>query len=153
MRSIVNSGRIELVNFSVEHIGLAATDPAGLADWLLHALQGLVVYTDGKVPPAFFVRLDDGLLIEIYASESRLQETGNNRLAGWRHLALGVESIEAARDILAQRGVEFEPAIKPAGGGGRVLFFKDPEGNLWHLVERPPGSVFTRRQQIEPSKE
>jgi predicted enzyme related to lactoylglutathione lyase len=32
-----------------------------------------------------------------------------------------------------------EEPVKPAGGGGRVLFFSDPEGNLFHLVERPVG--------------
>jgi hypothetical protein len=30
--------------------------------------------------------------------------------------------------------------MRPAAGGGRVLFFADPEGNLLHLVERPADS-------------
>jgi hypothetical protein len=38
--------------------------------------------------------------------------------------------------------VKFTEQPKPAGGGGRVLFFADAEGNLLHLVERPQGSVF-----------
>jgi predicted enzyme related to lactoylglutathione lyase len=38
----------------------------------------------------------------------------------------------------------FEDSIKPAGGGGRVLFFKDCEGNLLHLVERPEDSPLAR---------
>jgi hypothetical protein len=33
--------------------------------------------------------------------------------------------------------VKFTEEIKPAAGGGRVLFFEDGEGNLLHLVERP----------------
>ena len=32
--------------------------------------------------------------------------------------------------------------VKPAAGGGRILFFTDPEGNLLHLVERPADSAF-----------
>src|ERR1051326_1393700 len=107
-----------------------------MKDWCLAALGADLVFEDGKVPPAFFVRLPGGILLEIYGGDSSLAETGNNRLAGWRHLALRVDSIEAARDLLAKRGVDLEPLIKPAGGGGRVLFFRDPEGNLWHLVER-----------------
>jgi glyoxylase I family protein len=135
------------VNFHAEHIGLAAANPELIKDWCLKALGAELVFSDGKKPPAFFVRFPGsqgalGLMIEIYASESALQETGNNSLAGWRHLALRVDSIEAARDLLVKRGVEFQPLIKPAGGGGRVLFFKDPEGNLWHLVERPASEVF-----------
>ena len=51
-------------------------------------------------------------------------------------------SIEAAQAELARRGVAFPDPPKPAGGGGRVLFFADAEGNLLHLVERPKESVF-----------
>jgi glyoxylase I family protein len=125
------------VNFTIEHIGLAAAHPEALKDWYVRVLDGEVVYADGQQPPAFFVRLGGGLMVELYASQSRLEQVGQNQLAGWRHLALRVESIERARDFLTRRGVEFDAQIKPAGGGGRVLFFKDPEGNLWHLVERP----------------
>ena len=130
------------MNFSVEHIGLAAADPARLKDWCVEALGAELVFNDGKSPPAYFVRLAGGLMIELYASQSTPENVGDNRAGGWRHLALRVPSIEAARECLAKRGIEFEPLIKPAGGGGRVLFFKDPEGNLWHLVERPEASPF-----------
>jgi hypothetical protein len=43
---------------------------------------------------------------------------------------------------MEQRGVAFTDPLKPAGGGGRVLFFKDAESNLLHLVEHPADSVF-----------
>jgi hypothetical protein len=33
--------------------------------------------------------------------------------------------------------VVFSEEMRPAAGGGSVLFFKDCEGNLLHLVERP----------------
>ena len=42
-----------------------------------------------------------------------------------------------AKAELETRGVTFTEEIRPAAGGGRVLFFKDGEGNLLHLVERP----------------
>lgn len=133
------------MKFSVEHIGLAAANPEALKDWCVATLDGELILAEGQNPPAFFVRLGGGLILEIYASRSRLSETSDNRLAGWRHLALRVDAIEPARDLLARRGVEFDQ-IKPAGGGGRVLFFKDPEGNVWHLVERnadsPLGTVW-----------
>lgn len=131
------SGLIPRVNFALEHIGLAAQDPAALKEWCVRSFGGTVVFADGKTPPAFFVRLPGGPLIEIYSSRSKPERPFANDMAGWRHLALRIDSIEAARDVLVAKGVEFEPVIKPAGGGGRVLFFKDPEGNLWHLVERP----------------
>jgi catechol 2,3-dioxygenase-like lactoylglutathione lyase family enzyme len=132
------------MQFSVEHIGLAARDTDSLKDWYVRLLSARAVFTDGKTPPAFLLEMDGGSLIEIYPADSSRPETGNNKLAGWRHLALRVDSIEAARDELARKGVVFEDSIKPAGGGGRVLFFKDCEGNLLHLVERPEDSPLAR---------
>jgi predicted enzyme related to lactoylglutathione lyase len=67
-------------------------------------------------------------------------QTSNNQLNGWRHLALRVDSLAAVRAELESRGVQFTEPVKPAGGGGSVLFFQDPEGNLLHLVERPADS-------------
>ena len=124
------------MKLSVEHIGLAATDTVALKDWYVRALGAREAFADGKSPPAFLLELPGGLLLEIYPADAARPETSNNKLAGWRHLALRVDSIEAARDELSEKGVRFEEPIKPAGGGGRVLFFKDCEGNLVHLVER-----------------
>jgi len=131
------------MDLTIEHVGLASANPEGLREWFCRVLEAKVVFADGKTPPAFLMQVGPGPLVEIYASDLRLEQTGHNRLAGWRHLALRVPQIEAARDLLLQRGVQFEGEIKPAGGGGRVLFFKDPEGNLWHLVERSSDSVVT----------
>ena len=127
---------------AVEHIGLAAQDPARLKDWYASTLGAKLIYQTDTIPPAFFLELPGGLVIEIYSCGFAQTATSDNTLAGWRHLALRVDSIEAARAELSQRGVEFSDAIKPAGGGGRVLFFKDSEENLLHLVERPADSVF-----------
>jgi glyoxylase I family protein len=127
------------LNFSVEHFGLPARDPAALADWYERVLGAVWVWQSDATPPAFFVKLP-GLVLEIYASNRALADTGDNKLAGWRHLALRVDSLDAARDELARRGVRFTDPIKPAGGGGRVLFFSDCEGNLLHLVERTKDS-------------
>jgi hypothetical protein len=68
-----------------------------------------------------------------------LGDPTHNKRAGWRHLAVRVDSIESARGELALRGVTCDADIKPAGGSGRVLFFRDAESNLLHLIERPNG--------------
>jgi glyoxylase I family protein len=132
------------MRFAAEHLGLPARDPATLKDWYLNALGGELVYDNLETPPAFFVKLAGGLMLEIYQSCSDLRETADNSLAGFRHLALRVDSIEAARLHLENRGVKFSEPVKPAGGGGRVQFFRDPEDNLLHLVERPKDSIFHR---------
>ncbi len=124
------------MNFAVEHIGLAARDTVALKDWYGRVLGARELFNDGKSPPAFLLEIAGGPMIEVYPGDTSVDATGHNKLAGWRHVALRVESIESAREELGKQGVRFEEPIKPAGGGGRVLFFKDCEGNLLHLVER-----------------
>jgi catechol 2,3-dioxygenase-like lactoylglutathione lyase family enzyme len=128
------------MNFSVEHLGLPARNPEALKDWYLKTLDGKLVYADGQTPPAFFVKLPGGVVLEIYQSNKTLRETADNKLSGWRHVALRVDSIASAKTKLESRGVKFGAKIAPAGGGGNVLYFEDGEGNLLHLVERTPES-------------
>lgn len=132
------------MKFIAEHLGLPARQPTALKDWYVNTLGAQLVFENSQTPPAYFVSLPGGLLLEIYQAETAIADTANNALAGWRHLALHVESIEQARGVLEQSGVKFTEPVKPAGGGGRVLFFQDPEQNLLHLVERPVGSIFRR---------
>ncbi|SRR3954464_1793662 len=124
--------------FILEHIGLAARNPIELKEWYIEKLGATVVFQMPQVPPAFLMNLG-GMMIEIYNAASQSDLVQDNRLGGWRHLALKVESLERARDYLTSKGVVFNQPIKPAGGGGRVLFFNDLEGNLIHLTERLPG--------------
>ena len=128
------------MKFSVEHLGLPSRDPAALKDWYARMLGAKVVFANGQTPPAFLLALPGQFMIEIYGGDSSLPQTSDNKLSGWRHLALRVDSLAAAKAELEQRGLKFTEEIKPAGGGGSVLFFQDPEGNLLHLVERAPDS-------------
>lgn len=132
-------------DFSLEHIGLAAQDTVALKDWYERALGARVIFDNGEKPPAFVLQLPGGAWMEIYQGSYSAKETADNKLQGWRHLALRVESIEAARQVLETKGVRFTEAVKPAGGGGQVLFFQDGEGNLLHLVERTAESSLVKR--------
>jgi glyoxylase I family protein len=127
------------MNFSLEHLGLPARDPLALKDWYVKTLGAKVRFDNGQTPPMFLLSAG-GIMIEIYAGDFAVKETSNNKLNGWRHVALRVDSLEAAKAELEKRGVKFTEEIKPAGGGGRVLFFQDAEGNLLHLVERSADS-------------
>ncbi len=129
------------MKISVEHIGLPARNSTALKDWYVNVLGGKVFFDNGATPPAFFVQLS-GAMLEIYEGDFGIKETSDNKLSGFRHLALRVDSIETAKKELEERGVRFAEDVKPAGGGGRVLFFQDLDGNLLHLVERPADSIF-----------
>lgn len=130
------------MNFSVEHLGLPARDPAALKEWYARVLGAKVVFSNNQTPPGFLMVLPGGVMIELYGGDASLPQTRNNQLNGWRHVALRVDSVAAGRAELERRGLNITEEIKPAGGGGSVLFFQDPEGNLLHLVERPADSCF-----------
>ena len=135
------------MKLALEHLGLAARNPNTLKDWYAQVLDAEVLYDNGAQPPAFMLALPGGLLLELYPAGHASPETADNSLAGWRHVALRVDSIDAAQEELSRRGVSFTEVPKPAGWGGRVLFFADPEGNLLHLVERPGDSPVVSRER------
>jgi glyoxylase I family protein len=126
------------MNFSIEHIGIPAADPITLKNWYARVLGARPVWDNGKTPSSFLVALAGDAMLEIYPANAVANPgRGDNQQAGFRHMALRVDSIEAAKAELTRRGVKFDEEIRPAAGGGIVLFFEDGEGNLLHLVERP----------------
>jgi len=126
------------MNFSIEHIGIPAADSVALKNWYVRVLGARPVWDNGQTPPSFLVALAGGALLEIYpANREPNPGRGDNRLAGFRHVALRVDLIEAAKAELTRLGVKYDEETRPAAGGGKVLFFQDGEGNLLHLVERP----------------
>jgi catechol 2,3-dioxygenase-like lactoylglutathione lyase family enzyme len=131
------------MKISVEHIAIPANDPVALKNWYERVLGAKPVFDNGQKPPTCLLALGN-VWFEIYAAETPLPARGNNKLAGFRHLALRVDSLDAAKTELEKRGVQFTEDVRPAAGGGRVLFFEDGEGNLLHLVERPKDFSFDR---------
>ena len=85
------------LKFSVEHLGLAARETTKLAEWYQRVLGAELVFTNGQTPPAFFLALPGGLMIEIYPAKGAVAGTDDNGNAGWRHVALRVASITSSR--------------------------------------------------------
>jgi glyoxylase I family protein len=127
------------MNISVEHIAVVAKNPVALKNWYERVLGAREVFNNGQNPPTCLISLGN-VWFEIYAAEKSLPDTANNKLAGFRHLALRVDSLDTAKAELEKRGVKFSEAERAAAGGGRILFFEDCEGNLLHFVERPKDS-------------
>jgi glyoxylase I family protein len=125
------------MNIALEHIAISSPNPVALKNWYDRVLGAREIFNNGQRPPTCLLALPGGGWFEIYAAEGPPENRGNSKLAGFRHVALRVDSIDAAKAELEKRGVKFMEEIRPAAGGGRVLFFEDLEGNLLHLVERP----------------
>jgi glyoxylase I family protein len=138
------------MQFVLEHIGVPASDSATLAAWYERVLGAKPLWANGEIPPSCLLSLA-GAWIEIYPANAARLDTSDNKLAGFRHLALRVASLDDAKVELESRGVKFTDEIRPAAGGGRVLFFADGEGNLLHLVERPSDFKLQVRTGAAPS--
>ena len=119
---------------SIEHIGLCAQDPLALARWYVDVLGFRVVHEvpDSRVA---FVRAPGGGMLEIFPAA----EQGNPEAKfhpGLRHLAFAVEDCASAVQELRARGVHLPDEEIIQNPAHVVAFFRDPEGNLIHLVER-----------------
>lgn len=122
--------------FNLEHIGLPARDSVALKQWYERVLGAKHLWDNGQTPPTCLLALGN-VWVEIYPADKSVPQTADNKLAGFRHLALRVPSLDAAKAELETHGVKFPEEVRPAAGGGKVLFFADGEGNLLHFVERP----------------
>lgn len=115
----------------IEHVAISSPQPHRLASWYVDKLGFVINYQSERTA---FVKAPDGSMIEIIsASGDRVEQT--DKQPGLRHLALKVDDFDAAHAALVAAGVEF--AGEPASAKGvRTVFFRDPEGNLLHLIQR-----------------
>ena len=126
----------------IEHIAIAAHDPAKLAQWYCDTLGFtiLVAAADGRT---YFVTLPGGGIVEIIAVAPQAQGEPVTHGTGLHHLALAVTDFAEAAAALQAQGVQFiGPAHRSPDGGTQFDFFTDPEGNRLQLVQRkqPLGS-------------
>lgn len=127
---------------AVDHPAIACYDVERQVAWYCQTLGMRVVSHNGQAPPAAVVGYDEGTrggaMIELMpvrdegprpADEPRFKP-------GLRHLAFRVGDFDAACDRLRAAGVAFLGPEGVAIGGGRVVSFRDPEGNELQIVER-----------------
>lgn len=101
---------------------------------------GFVLVDENPVGASF--RCGEGTFLEIYPSQ--FAGTAKSTVAGFE-----VKDLEATMASLKERGVEFEeydlPSLKTVAGiaqlgPNRGAWFKDPDGNIFSLVELGTGS-------------
>ncbi len=117
----------------IEHIGIAAKDSTALKDWYIKVLDMKVFSDNGR--GGYFLEANNGVQIEIYPADKETSRNYDNLSTGLRHIAFLVDGFDAERERLISLGVELvdAPSIKEKFSN---QFFKDPEGNLLHIIER-----------------
>ena len=73
--------------------------------------------------------------IELFIMENPPHRVTNPEACGLRHLAFHVENIESVINWLNSIGIETEPVRVDPFTGGRMTFFRDPDGLPLELHE------------------
>lgn len=120
----------------IEHIGICAKDTDALKDWYVRLFGFKVIYENNKAPKTYFLYVNDGSMIEIYPSNTSSGDY-DNKVKGIRHLALIPENFDEVCKLLSDNNVEILEEAKTSSTGVKTIFFKDIEGNILHLIDRP----------------
>lgn len=127
---------------AIDHPAIACQDVEAQAEWYCRILEMRVVARSNATPPAMVIGYDDdlrgGAKIELMpVRDAGPKPTDVPRFCtGLRHLALRVSSFDEAYARLTEAGVEFLFEPTTAMGGGKIVSFRDPEGNELQIVER-----------------
>jgi len=117
----------------LEHTAIATPDPEKLAQWYVEHLGFKINYFSASSKTTF-VRAPNGSMFEIISADGERAAAGM-RAPGLRHLAIAVDDFASACAGLKAKGVAFvgEPESK---NGNSIVFFRDLDGNLLHLIHR-----------------
>jgi glyoxylase I family protein len=127
---------------AIDHPAIACYDTRRQIDWYCSTLGMRVVASNEQDPPSVVLGYDQdargGAMIELMvAREPGPKPVEVPRFSpGVRHIALRVRNFDEAYAHLKSAGVPFVSEPGDAVGGGRIVSFRDPEGNELQIVER-----------------
>ncbi|MBQ8525549.1 MAG: VOC family protein [Clostridia bacterium] len=121
------------MKIGIEHIAIFAKDTKALSDWYKDLFDGEVVYDNGK--GTYFIAFADKSMIEFCKASTENVPTELS-VAGIRHIAISVDDFEVLVDRVKKTGAEIitDAVVNDKGVG--TMFFRDPEGNILHLISR-----------------
>ena len=122
------------MKIGIEHIAIFAKDTKALSDWYKDMFGGQVVYDNGK--GTYFIAFSDKSMIEFCKADSDNVPTELS-VPGIRHIALSVDEFEPVVAKVKESGAEIITDASVNAKGIGTLFFRDPEGNILHLIYRP----------------
>lgn len=121
--------------FGIEHTGIFSKNSEDLKNWYIKLFGWKEVYTNAE-KKTYFLKADDGAMIEfcLTGEEGGAFETNTS---GLRHLAISVDDFDAAVKKVKESGAEIITDAQVSAKGIGTMFFKDPDGNILHLISRP----------------
>jgi len=127
---------------AIDHPAITCYDVRKQIDWYCKTLGMQVVASNDKEPPSVMLGYDPsikgGTMLELMPTrEAGPKPIDVARFApGLRHVALRVNDFEQAYKALQNAGIKFLMEPMTAVGGGKIVSFRDPEGNELQIVQR-----------------
>lgn len=119
----------------IEHTAIYANDSKMLSDWYAEMFDGRIVFDNGE--GAYFVAFSDKTMIEFCKNSDAKNQIKDLTEPGIRHIALTVDDISVAADKVKAANVEILKDVTVTEDGISIMFFRDPEGNVLHFIQRP----------------
>ena len=118
----------------IEHLAIISEDTKRLSDWYKRVFDLKCVYDNGK--GTYFLAFPDKSMIEfIPALETAAKPA--EKLVGVRHVAFSTDTFDETVALLKAEGVEIIHDAATSAKGISTFFFRDIDGNVMHLIDRP----------------
>ncbi len=119
----------------IEHLAIISEDTKRLSDWYKRVFELECVYDNGK--GTYFLAFPDKSMIEFIPATHPSQGKPEEKLAGVRHVAFATTDFAATVEQLKSEGVEVIHDATTSDKGISTFFFRDIDGNVMHLIDRP----------------
>lgn len=115
----------------IEHLCINALQKFELKSWYQKMFGFSSIFINGE--ESTFIRSKNGFIIEFVDAEVPENSLDKN-VTGFRHLAFSVDSIDDIEEKL--KAMNLAITGKSESDATKMLFFRDPEGNLIQIVAR-----------------
>lgn len=115
----------------LHHVALIASNYVRSKTFYTQVLGCTVIaeeYRAGRDSWKLDLTVPGGGQLELFSFPAPPPRTSRPEACGLRHLAISVQSVDAARDYLLAQGVDCEAIRLDEATGKRFFFFSDPDG-------------------------
>jgi len=119
----------------IEHVGIFSKDSEALKNWYIELFGWKEVYTNAE-KKTYFLKADDGAMIEFCLTKEEGASFAKST-EGIRHIAISVDDFDEVVKKVKDSGAEIVDDATVSSKGIGTMFFKDPDGNILHLIYRP----------------
>ena len=123
----------------IEHVAIYAKDTKKLSQWYIDLFDGKVVFDDGK--GTIFVAFSDNSMLEFCKNPLFTNEITLLDKPGIRHVAFYTDTFDETACKIRNSNAQIIKDVSNIPSSVKVMFFRDPEGNILHIISREKSLV------------